>query len=134
VDDPADALGAVLGRTGGALCDVVVEAAGVQGTLDLAGALTKTRGRLVIAGYHQDSPRTVDMQQWNWRGIDVINAHERDDATRVAGIRAAVDAVAEGTLDPSPLYTHVLPPERLGEALDVVLDRPADLGKAVMVR
>src|SRR3954469_2513939 len=38
----------------GELCDVVVEAAGVQSTLDLAGPLTRTRGRLVIAGFHQD--------------------------------------------------------------------------------
>ena len=36
------------------------------------------RGKLVIAGYHQDGPRQVNMQLWNWRGLDVINAHERD--------------------------------------------------------
>ena len=37
--------------------------------------LTRVRGRLVVAGYHQDGPRQVDMQLWNWRGLDVINAH-----------------------------------------------------------
>jgi threonine dehydrogenase-like Zn-dependent dehydrogenase len=104
-DDPA---GRVAQLTGGELCDVVVEAAGVQATLDVAGALVRERGRLVIAGFHQDGRRTVDMQSWNWRGIDVINAHERDPAVYLEGMAAAAAAVSMGRLDPAPLYTdHV---------------------------
>jgi NADPH2:quinone reductase len=129
-----DAVAAVLRLTGGVLCDVVVEAAGAQEPLDLAGQLTGVRGRLVIAGYHQESPRAVDMQLWNWRGIDVVNAHERDDAIRLGGIRAAVDAVASGRLDPTPLYTHRVPLERLADALDAVSERPEGFGKAVVTR
>jgi threonine dehydrogenase-like Zn-dependent dehydrogenase len=64
--------------TGGAMCERVIEAVGLQWPLDLAGEITGERGRLVIAGYHQDGKREVNMQMWNWRGIDVINAHERD--------------------------------------------------------
>ncbi|HLU47661.1 MAG TPA: zinc-binding dehydrogenase, partial [Planctomycetota bacterium] len=51
----------------GAFCDVVLEVTGKQGPLDLATELTRPRGRLVIAGYHQDGRRTVDMRLWNWR-------------------------------------------------------------------
>src|SRR4051812_37643244 len=61
-------------------CDVVVEAGGRQVTLDAATPLVRVRGRLVVAGFHQDGPRQIDMQSWNWRAIDVINAHERDPA------------------------------------------------------
>src|SRR5690606_30719153 len=61
----------------------VVEAGGTQETLDLASALVAEHGRLVIAGYHQDGLRQVNLQQWNWRGIDVINAHERTRARYV---------------------------------------------------
>ena len=46
------------------------------------------------------------MQLWNWRGLDVVNAHERDPRVYLRGIHAAVDAVLEGWLDPRPLYTH----------------------------
>ena len=58
----------------------------------------------MIAGYHQDGPRQVNMQLWNWRGLDVINAHERDPAVYVQGIREAVEAVAAGRLDPAALH------------------------------
>ncbi len=52
------------------------------------GRLTKVRGRMVIAGFHQDGPRTADIQLWNWRGIDIVNAHERDDGTAARGHQA----------------------------------------------
>ena len=118
--------------TAGRFCERVIEAVGKQWPLDLAAELTAERGRLVIAGYHQDGPRQVNMQLWNWRGLDVINAHERDAAVYADGVRAAVAAVASGRLDPSSLYTHRYPLERLGEALDATRDRPDGFLKALV--
>jgi NADPH2:quinone reductase len=119
--------------TGGELCDIVIEAAGVQATLDVAGPLNRTRGRLVIAGFHQDGGREVDMQLWNWRGLDVVNAHERDPAVYVEGIREAADAVATGRLDPSPLYTHRFGLDQLDAALDTATERPDGFIKALVM-
>ena len=119
--------------TGGAFCERVIEAVGKQWPLDLAAEITKERGRLVVAGYHQDGPRQVNMQLWNWRGLDVVNAHERDPQVYLDGIRAAVDAVASGRLDPTPLYTHTFPLDRLGDALDATRDRPDGFLKALVV-
>jgi len=113
-------------------CDVVIEAAGVQGTLDLASRLCRLRGRLVVAGFHQDGPRQVDMQLWNWRGLDIVNAHERDPALYVEGMRAAAAAVAAGQLDPTPLYTHTFPLDRLADAFEVARTRPAGFMKALV--
>ena len=118
--------------TGGSLCDRVFEVTGKAGPLDLAGRLTRVRGRLVIAGFHQDGRREVDMQLWNWRGLDVINAHERDPAVYADGVRAAARAVVEGTLDPSPLYTHELPLERLADAFTIASERPDGFLKALV--
>ena len=112
--------------------DRVIEAVGKQWPLDLAGEITGERGTLVIAGYHQDGPRSVNMQLWNWRGIDVVNAHERDPATYVRGIREAVEAVAANRLEIDSLFTHRLPLERLGEALDLTRDRPDGFIKAIV--
>jgi len=119
--------------TGGSCCDVVVEAAGVQATLDVAGPLTRERGRLVIAGFHQDGPRQVDMQLWNWRGLDVVNAHERDPRVYVEGIRAATAAIREGRLDPGSLYTHRFGLDDLDAALDTAVERPDGFIKALVM-
>jgi threonine dehydrogenase-like Zn-dependent dehydrogenase len=119
--------------TGGAMCDRVIEAVGKQWPLDLAAELTREGGRLVIAGYHQDGPRQVNMQLWNWRGFDVANAHERDPAVAVRGMREAVAAIDSGVIDPTMLITHRFPLERLGEALDATRDKPGNFVKAVVV-
>ena len=118
--------------TGGVFCDRVIEAVGKQWPLDLAGELTRERGKLIVAGYHQDGPRQVNMWLWNWRGIDVINAHERDPKIYMQGLREAVEAIASGRLDPSSLYTHTYPLDRLNEALNATRDRPDGFLKALV--
>jgi threonine dehydrogenase-like Zn-dependent dehydrogenase len=119
--------------TGGVFCDRVIEAVGKQWPLDLAAELTREGGRLVIAGYHQDGPRQVNMQLWNWRGFDVVNAHEREPAVSVRGMREAVDAIERGLIDPRLLITHRYPLEQLGDALDATREKPGDFVKAVVV-
>ncbi|WP_200894550.1 MDR/zinc-dependent alcohol dehydrogenase-like family protein [Sphingomonas sp. SRS2] len=133
MDDHQAIIDRVGALTGGRFCERVIEAVGKQWPLDLAGELTAERGKLIVAGYHQDGPRQVNMWLWNWRGIDVINAHERDPKVYAAGIRAAVAAVADGRLDPTPLYSHVYPLDRLDEALDATRDRPEGFVKALVV-
>jgi len=118
--------------TGDMLCERVIECVGKQWPLDLAGELVGFGGRLVIAGYHQDGPRQVNMQGWNWKGIDVVNAHERDPEVQLRGVREAVEAVASGRLDPAPLYTHRYPLRCLGEALDATRDKPQGFVKALI--
>ena len=133
MDDHNVIINRVSELTGGRFCDRVIEAVGKQWPLDLAAELTAERGKLIIAGYHQDGPRQVNMWLWNWRGIDVINAHERDPSAYVEGIREAVEAVASGRLDPTPLYTHRYPLERLGDALDATRDKPDNFVKALVI-
>ncbi len=118
--------------TEGRFCDRVIEAVGKQWPLDLAAELTMERGRLIIAGYHQDGPRQINMQLWNWRGLDVVNAHERDPALYISGIREAVDAVAAGHLDPSSLFTHSYRLDELDQALNDTRDRPENFLKALV--
>ncbi len=100
--------------------------------LAAAAELVAERGRLVVAGYHQDGPRQVNMQMWNWKGIDVINAHERDPHVYIQGMRDAIDAVVAGRLDHRCLITHHMPLNRLGDALAMTRDRPDGFLKAVV--
>jgi NADPH:quinone reductase len=114
-------------------CDVVIEAGGVQPTLDLAGDLCRTRGRLVIAGYHQDGPRMVNMQQWNWNGLDVINAHERDELIYIQGIQQAADMVARGAIHLEDLITCTFPIQEIEEGFRLAEERPEGFMKGVVV-
>jgi threonine dehydrogenase-like Zn-dependent dehydrogenase len=132
MDDHWKIIELVRTATHGALRDVVIEAVGKQWPIDLSAELTRERGRLVVAGYHQDGPRQVNMQLWNWRGLDVINAHERDPKIYLRGMQDAVKAVASGRLDPTPLYTHTFPLERLDEAFEMTRQRPDGFLKALI--
>jgi len=132
MDDHWAIIDRVKALAGEGLCDRVIEAVGKQWPLDLASALVGFGGRLVIAGYHQDGPRQVNMQDWNWKGIDVVNAHERDPAVQLRGLREAVEAVAGGRLDPAPLYTHRYALDRVGEAIEATRDKPDGFVKALI--
>ena len=133
MDDHCQIIERVRQLTNGRFCDRVIEAVGKQWPLDLAAELTGEGRRLVIAGYHQDGVRQVDMQLWNWRGFDVINAHERDPQVAIRGMREAVTAIESGLIDPTQLITHRYPLDRLGEALNATRDRQANFVKAVVI-
>jgi NADPH2:quinone reductase len=133
MEDHYQIIDQVKSLTGGRLCDCVIEAVGKQWPLDLSAELVRERGRLIVAGYHQDGPRQVNMQLWNWKGLDVINAHEREMGAYTSGVRRAAEAVAGGFLDPAPLFTHRYRLEDLGFALDDTRDRPDAFMKALII-
>jgi threonine dehydrogenase-like Zn-dependent dehydrogenase len=132
MDDHYRIIERVKNLTNGKFCDRVIEAVGLQWPLDLAGELTMERGRLIIAGYHQDGMRQVNMQLWNWRGLDVVNAHERDPVVYLNGIASAISAVESGLIDPSPLFTHSYDLDELDRALDATAERPDGFMKALV--
>lgn len=111
---------------------VVIEAAGVQQTLDYATWLTAYGGRLVIAGYHADGPRTVNLQSWNWKGIEVSNAHERQPAVYLAALRDALRIVAERRLDLAWMLSHQFKLDETPAAFAAAEAHPAGFFKAVV--
>jgi threonine dehydrogenase-like Zn-dependent dehydrogenase len=132
LDAPARAAKQARAHCSGSGYDRVIEAVGTQEALDLATDLTGVRARLVIAGFHQDGPRSVNLQKWNWQGLDVINAHERDPAEYRRGMQEAIALMAAGELDPLPLYTHRFELSELGDGLAAVAGRPAGFLKALV--
>lgn len=111
-------------HTDGKGCDRVIECTGKQWPLDLATEIIGNYGKLVIAGYHQDGSRVVNMQQWNWKAIDVINAHERDPNNYKQGIHSAINAVKKGLLKPEELLTHRFTFGQLPEAMNLLSECP----------
>ena len=47
-------------------------------------------------------------------------------------MKRAVDLLVAGVMDPQPLYTHKLPLDRLGEALELTRTRPDGFMKALV--
>jgi threonine dehydrogenase-like Zn-dependent dehydrogenase len=129
-EDLAAVRGHIYEITGGDGCPRVIEAVGMQWALDLASDVIAVRGRLSVAGYHQDGPRQVNMQQWNWRGIDVVNAHERDPRIYMQGLQKALAAVRSGRLEPGALLTHCFSLDELPAAFALMQQRPEGFLKA----
>ena len=127
-----DTSGCVSEITANRLCDRVIEATGKQEGLDIATEIVSEGGRLIIAGFHQDGLRQVNVQKWNWKGIDVINAHERDSNKYLTGMQKAIDAVVEDKIDPSALYTHILALGEVGEGFKLTATRPDGFMKALI--
>jgi threonine dehydrogenase-like Zn-dependent dehydrogenase len=132
MDDHWRIIEKVKSLTKGCFCERVIECTGKEWPLNLAGELTAEYGKLIIAGFHQDGMRQVNVQLWNWRGLDVINAHERDPQKYVAGMQAAVEAVAQGRINPMPLYTHFFHLDELDEAFTLLTSRPDSFVKAII--
>lgn len=132
MDDHYKIIEKVKALTNGNFCERVLECTGKEWPLNLAGELTAERGMLIIAGYHQDGMRQVNIQLWNWRGIDVINAHERDPQEYIKGIRQAVEAVEQGAIDPDKLYTHTFTLDAIGDAFNSLTARPDGFVKALI--
>ncbi|KAF0096287.1 MAG: threonine dehydrogenase [Puniceicoccaceae bacterium 5H] len=122
----------VQGWAGDQGISVVIEATGAAEPVNLATFLLRERGRMVIAGFHQDGLREVNMQHWNWLGLDVINAHERDPLVYLDGMKRAVELQGLEGLDPRPLYTHTFSLEEIQQAFEVMHDRPEGFMKALV--
>lgn len=132
MDDHWQIINHVSQLTGGKFCERVIECTGKEWPLNLAGELAAERGKLIIAGFHQDGMRQINVQLWNWRGLDVINAHERDPQEYIKGMQVAVKAVEDGIMNPDLLYTHSYTLENIQNAFNNLTDRPDGFVKALI--
>ncbi|WP_299824095.1 zinc-binding dehydrogenase [uncultured Pontibacter sp.] len=132
MDDHYKIIEKVKELTNGKFCERVIECTGKEWPLNLAGELCAERGKLIIAGFHQDGMRQVNIQLWNWRGLDVINAHERDPQMYIQGIKDAVTAVEQGVINPDKLYTHTYTLNNIDKAFGQLTQRPDGFVKALI--
>ena len=122
----------VLELTDGAGADVTIEFTGTQGALEVIGSCTRMSGTLVIAGYHQGPPRQVPLADWNWNAFRIANAHFRDEATILRGMRAGMRLVTSGRLSLEGLVTHRFPLATIDEAFRTAIEKPEGFVKATV--
>jgi L-iditol 2-dehydrogenase len=128
-DDLGDAVAAL---TGGAGADVTIEITGSQGALEVIGDCTRMSGTLVIAGYHQGQPRQVPLADWNWNAFRIANAHFRDEATILGGMRAGMRLLTSGRISLEGLVTHRFSLAAIDEAFGTAIDKPDGFVKATV--
>ncbi len=112
--------------------DVVVEASGTQPGLTLAGTLVRAHGVLSILGYHQGGMREVDVQMWNWKAIDVVNAHVRRRDDLMESMRIGLTLEEKGLIDLGSLVTHRFGLDDVDHAYAALRDKPQGFIKAVV--
>lgn len=122
----------VLELTDGLGADIVIESTGYQDPLNLATNLVKIRGRIVIFGYHQGGPRSIDVQTWNWKGLDIVNAHERDPDVYIDGMRRGIKLLNNNQLKMEHIVTHFFTIDEVNKAFETAANKPKGFIKAVI--
>jgi threonine dehydrogenase-like Zn-dependent dehydrogenase len=112
--------------------DVIVEATGTQAGLTLAAELVREHGVLSILGYHQGGPRQVDMKLWNYKALEVLNAHERRVGYRMECMKRGLALAGAGELDLASLVTHRFPLDRVGDAFGALAAKPPGFIKSIV--
>jgi L-iditol 2-dehydrogenase len=123
---------AVAELTGGVGADVAIEITGAQSALEAIGRCTRMSGTLVIAGYHQGPPRQVPLADWNWNAFRIANAHFRDVATILRGMRAGMRLLTSGRVSMEGLVTHRFPLATIDEAFRTAIAKPEGFVKATV--
>lgn len=102
----------------------------------IGGVAVVWRHRLWCAGALLDRTecrRSIDVGTWNWKAIDVVNAHVRDRALLREATRRGLAMVAAGRIDLGPLVTHRFTLDEVDAGFATMQARPAGFVKAVMV-
>jgi 2-desacetyl-2-hydroxyethyl bacteriochlorophyllide A dehydrogenase len=123
----------VKGLTGDVGADVAFEVTGVQAGLDQLARVTRMSGTVVVAGYHQGAPRTLPLGEWNWMAYRVANAHFRDVATILRGMRRGMRLLTSGRISLEGLVTHRFPLGEIGEAFGTAISKPDGFVKATVM-
>jgi 2-desacetyl-2-hydroxyethyl bacteriochlorophyllide A dehydrogenase len=119
--------------TGGKGADITFEATGAQSALDGLHQVTRMSGTVVIAGYHQGGARRVPLGTWNWMAYRIVNAHFREPATILRGMRRGMRLLTSGRISLDGLVTHAVPLERIDEGFQVAIEKPAGFVKATVL-
>lgn len=114
--------------------EVVIEATGVPAAIDLCTDLVTQHGKITLVGYHETNEglRTVNMQLWNFKAIDVINGHVRRHEEKMRAMIRAIDLLAEGKLVTEPLV-RLYELRDVGQAFADFAANEEGLFKAVLI-
>ena len=127
-----DPLQAVAEITGGKLADVVIEAAGEAETINLAPALVKTYGHILFFRHPARYGFTFDYETFFRKYATTTSIAGAAFEPGEKSSWLALDLVASGAIDVTPLLTHRLPFDRVPQAYELARDRSDGAIKVVI--
>lgn len=124
---------AVKSLTDGQGADVAFEVVGTQAPLNLLGDVTRMSGKVVIVGFHQGEPRQIPLGYWNWMAFEILNAHFRDEATILRGMRIGMRLLTSGRLHLEDLVSHRFRLPEINDAFLAAHQKPEGFVKSTIV-
>lgn len=124
---------AVKSLTDGQGADVAFEVVGSQAPLRLLGDITRMSGKVVIVGYHQGEPRQIPLGYWNWMAFQILNAHFREEATILRGMRIGMRLLTSGRMTLEDLVTHRFGLRDINKAFLAAHEKPEGFVKSTIV-
>jgi 2-desacetyl-2-hydroxyethyl bacteriochlorophyllide A dehydrogenase len=119
--------------TDGRGADVSFEVVGAQAPLNLLGDVTRMSGKTVIVGYHQGEPRQIPLGYWNWMAFQILNAHFREEATILRGMRIGMRLLTSRRLSLEDLVTHRFPLADINKAFLAAHEKPEGFIKSTIM-
>lgn len=119
--------------TEGQGADVSFEVVGAQAPLNLLGDVTRMSGKVVIVGFHQGEPRQIPLGYWNWMAFQILNAHFREEATILRGMRIGMRLLTSDRLSLEDLVTHRFQLSEINEAFRAAHEKPEGFVKSTIV-
>jgi threonine dehydrogenase-like Zn-dependent dehydrogenase len=111
---------------------LVIEAAGVAETIQMAASLTRPGGRVAVFAWHH-APRSLDLGLWHMRGLKVLNTAPGIGTDRkVLHMERAARLLERGVFNLSKLVTHRHPVSKVQEAMELSARRPEGYIKGVL--
>jgi threonine dehydrogenase-like Zn-dependent dehydrogenase len=129
VDATEDGIAEILDWTDSRGADLVIEAVGGPqvATFETAMGLAGRGGRVVVLGEFTENRVPLDVQPLKKREIDVLGS-----VGHPQSFEPVIDLLAAGTLDPTPLVTHVVPLDGVPGALELLDSQGGGVVKVVM--
>ena len=119
--------------TDGQGADVSFEVVGAQAPLNLLGDVTRMSGKVVIVGFHQGEPRQIPLGYWNWMAFQILNAHFREEATILRGMRIGMRLLTSGSMSLGDLVTHRFGLSDINQAFLAAHEKPEGFVKSTIV-
>jgi threonine dehydrogenase-like Zn-dependent dehydrogenase len=90
-------------------------------------------GKVVLVGFHQGEPRQIPLGYWNWMAFEILNAHFREEATIMRGMRIGMRLLTSGRLSLEDLVTHRFQLSDIGKAFLTAHEKPEGFVKSTIV-